>query len=118
MRWLNILSQLTFDSNKKLQKIAHSHFDAILHMMHKFQVCFGNVDEKYNQNQKKIPPRARKLNGLSGKIFFGRCLIAFLAIKLLCVDAVDAVNAVSWRRYLDYTFGFNSLHRLLHQAFR
>ena len=53
VRWLNMLSQLTSDSNEKLQKIVHSHFDAILHMMHKFQVCFGNVDKTSNQNQKK-----------------------------------------------------------------
>ena len=45
MRWLNMLSHLTFDSNKKLQKIVQSRFDAIFHMIHKFQVCFGNIDK-------------------------------------------------------------------------
>ena len=54
VRWLNMLSHLTFDSNKKLQKIVQSRFDAIFHMIHKFQVCFGNIDEKYNQNSKKF----------------------------------------------------------------
>ena len=48
-----MLSQLTSDSNENC-KIVHRHFDAILHMMHKFQVCFGNVDQKYNHNQKKF----------------------------------------------------------------
>ncbi len=53
VRWLSMLSQLTFDSNEKLQKIVQSHFDAIFHMMHKFQICFSNIDEKYNRNRKK-----------------------------------------------------------------
>ena len=35
---------------RKIAKIVESHFDVIFYMMHKFQVCFGNIDEKYIQN--------------------------------------------------------------------
>ena len=78
MRWLNMLSQLTFDSNEKLQKIVQSHFDAIFHMMHKISSMFVNIDEK-------IQPKFKKNLIWGEALFFNVSLVlAFGYFEAIC----------------------------------